>query len=59
MRPADPRLGPCPPRGAVVRFTVDLASDVDGLRLILALTLGEPCDIRVSDDGGTVGLWRR
>ena len=35
-----------------------LASDVDGLRLVLTSTLGDRYRVRVSDDGSTVGLWR-
>jgi hypothetical protein len=53
----DPRLGPYTPRGAVIRSAVGLASDVDGLRLVLASTLGDRYRVRVSDDGSTVGLW--
>ena len=36
---------------------MELASDVDGLRLVLASTLGDRYRVRVSDDGCTVGLW--
>ena len=59
IRHDDPHLGPYTPRGAVIRSAVELASDVDGLRLVLASTVGDRCRVRVSDDGGTVGLWRR
>jgi hypothetical protein len=31
---------------------------VDGLRLVLASTVGDRYRIRVADDGATVGLWR-
>jgi hypothetical protein len=44
--------------GPVVRSAVELASDVDGLRLVLASTLGDRYRIRVSDDGSTGGLSR-
>jgi hypothetical protein len=37
---------------------VELASDVAGLRLALTTALGDRYRVRVSDDGGTVGLWR-
>jgi hypothetical protein len=42
----------------VVRSAVEPASDVDGLRLVLASTLGDRYRVRVSDDDSTVGLWR-
>ena len=42
-----------------MRAAVELASDVEGLRLVLASCLGERYRVRVSDDGETVGLWRR
>jgi hypothetical protein len=58
VRHDDPHLGPYTPRGAVIRCAVDLANDVDGLRLVLASTLGDRYRVRVSDDGSTVGLWR-
>ena len=51
-------LGPRTPRGAVIRSAVELASDVDGLRLALPSALGDRYRVRVSDDGSTVGLWR-
>lgn len=59
VRHDDPHLGPYTPRGAVIRSAVELASDVDGLRLVLASTLGDRYRVRVSDDGAVVGLWRR
>ena len=55
----DPRLGPYTPRGAVIRSAIELASDVEGLRLVLRTTLGDRYCVRVSDDGSIVGLWRR
>jgi hypothetical protein len=57
IRHDDPHLGPYMPRGAVIRSAIELASDVDGLRSILASTLGDRYRVRVSDDGSTVGLW--
>jgi hypothetical protein len=59
VRHDDPRLGPYSPRGSLVRSAIGLASDVDGLRLVLGTTVGDRYRIRVSDDGLTVGLWRR
>ena len=59
VRRDDPRLGSYPPRGAVIRSAMELASDVDGLRLVLATALGDRYRVRVSDDGSVVGLWRR
>ena len=59
MRHDDSHLGPYTPRGAVIRSAVELASDVDGLRLVLASTLGDRYRVMVSDDGNVVGLWRR
>ena len=59
VRHDDPRLGPYTPRGAVIRSAVELASDVEGLRLVLGTTLGERYRVRVADDGSVVGLWLR
>jgi len=55
----DPHVGPYTPRGAVIRLAVELASDVEGLRLALASTVGDRYRVKVSDDGSVVGLWRR
>jgi hypothetical protein len=38
---------------------LELAPDVEGLRLVLRAALGERYRVRVADDGATVGLWRR
>jgi hypothetical protein len=38
---------------------VELASDVEGLHLVLAFRLGDRYRVKLSDDGVTVGLWRR
>jgi hypothetical protein len=38
---------------------VELASDVEGLRLVLTSAIGDRYRVRVSDDGSVVGLWRR
>jgi hypothetical protein len=37
---------------------MELASDVQGLRLVLASTVGDRYRVRVSDDGDLAGLWR-
>jgi hypothetical protein len=58
VRHDDPHLVLDTPRGAVIRSAVELASDVDGLRLVLASTLGDRYRVKVSDDGSTIGLWR-
>jgi hypothetical protein len=58
IRHDDPHLGPYTPRGAVIRAAVELASDVEGLRLVLSSALGDRYRVLVSDDGATVGLWR-
>ena len=58
VRHDDPHLTAYSPRGAQVCSAVELASDVHGLRLVLASTMGDRYRVRVSDDGRTVGLWR-
>ncbi len=59
VRHDDPHLGPYTHAGQVIRAAVELATDVEGLRLILASALGERYRVKVSDDGSVVGLWRR
>jgi hypothetical protein len=59
VRHDDPHLGPYTPRGAVIRSAMELASDVEGLRLVLTCTMGDRYLVKVSDDGSVVGLWRR
>jgi hypothetical protein len=59
VRHDDPYLGPYTPRGAVIRSAMELASDVEGLRLVLLTTVGDRYRVRVSDDGSVVGLWRQ
>jgi hypothetical protein len=54
VRHDDPHLGTYTPRGAVIRAAVELASDVDGLRLVLVSALGDRYRVKVSDDGSTV-----
>ena len=58
VRHDDPHLGLCTSRGATLQAAIELASDVEGLRLVLASTVGDRYRVRVSDDGSTVGLWR-
>jgi len=36
----------------------ELASDVEGLRLVLASTVGDRYRVNVSENGSMVGLWR-
>ncbi|HZW01220.1 MAG TPA: hypothetical protein VFF55_06590 [Candidatus Deferrimicrobium sp.] len=45
-------------RSATLRSALELASDVQGLRLILSSTLGDRYRVRLSDIGSTVGLRR-
>ena len=58
VRHDDPKLKPYKPQASRLRSAVELASDVDGLRLVLASVLGERYRVRVRDDGTVVGLWR-
>jgi hypothetical protein len=59
VRHDDPHLGPYSSLGATVRSAVELATDVDGLRLALMTTVGDRYRIRVGDGGSVVGLSRR
>lgn len=59
IRHDDPRLGPYTQAGQVIRAAIELASDAEGLRLVLGSAVGDRYRIKVSDDGGSVGLWRR
>lgn len=59
VRHDDHRIGPYTQVGQCIRAAVELASDVEGLRLVLATALGDRYVVKVADDGGTVGLWRR
>ena len=59
VRHDDPHLGPYTPRGAVIRSALELASDVQGLRLYLVTALGDRYAVRAADDGSVIGLWRR
>ena len=55
IRHDDPHLGPYTPRGAVIRSAMELASDVEGLRLYLVSALGDHYEVRVADDGSVIG----
>jgi hypothetical protein len=55
----DPHLGPYSSNGATIRSAVELASDVEGLRLVLMTTVGDRYRVEVSDDGSVVRLWRQ
>ena len=59
VRHDDPHLSPYSTQGATIRSAIELASDVEGLRLVLTTTVGDRYRVRVSDDGCVVGLWRR
>jgi hypothetical protein len=59
VRHDDPRLTPYSPGVTRLRSALELASDVEGLRLVLDSTLGDRYRVRVRDDGAAVGLWRR
>ena len=59
VRHDDPLLSEYSPTGQQIRCAVQLASDVEGLRLVLESALGRQYRVRVADDGATVGLWRR
>lgn len=59
IRHDDPRLTPYSPGVTRLRSAVELASDVEGLRLVLGSVLGDRYRVRVRDDGAVVGLWRR
>ena len=59
VRHDDPHMSMYSGSGQQVRSAILLASDVEGLRLALTTALGRQYRIKVSDDGTTVGLWRR
>ncbi len=56
VRHDDPRIGPYSPVGQRIRAAVELATDVEGLRLVLASTVGERYRVKVAEDGGVVGV---
>jgi hypothetical protein len=59
VRHDDERITPYSPQASRIRSAVELASDVEGLRLVLGSVLGHRYRIRVTDDGSVVGMWRR
>ena len=59
VRHDDPSLKPYTPMATVLRSATSIASDVEGLRLVLASTVGERYRIKVPDDGSEVRLRRR
>jgi hypothetical protein len=59
VRHDDPALKPYTPLATVLRSATSLASDVDGLRLVLESTVGERYRIEVPDDGSEVRLRHR
>jgi hypothetical protein len=58
VRHDDPHLGPYTPRGAVIRSAMELASGVQGLRVVRTTALGDRYHVRVHG-GTTVGPWQR
>jgi hypothetical protein len=58
VRHDDPRIGPYPHAGQVIRAAVELASDVEGLRLVLGSAVDDRYRVEISDDGSAVGLWQ-
>ena len=59
VRHDDPRLRPYWPRTDRLTSAMSLASDVEGLRLVLASTVADRYDFQVADDGSEVRLRRR
>jgi hypothetical protein len=57
VRHDDPRLSPYSSSSATIRSAIELATDVEGLRLVLT-TVGDRYQV-VADDDGVIGLWRR
>ena len=58
IRHDDPQLTIYSPHGARLRAAIELAGDVEGLRLVLASTVTDRYSVKVADDGSVVGLWR-
>jgi len=54
VRHDDPRLKPYSPQASRLRSAVELASDVEGLRLVLASVLGDRYRVRI--EGDVIGL---
>ncbi len=60
VRHDDPRIKSMySPQATRIRSAIGLATDVQGLRLVLASALGERYRVRVAEDGSVVGLWRQ
>jgi hypothetical protein len=59
VRHDDPHLAPLTDQSKRLAAAVGLASDVAGLRLVLASTVGDRYRVKVADHGSVVGLWRR
>jgi len=59
VRHDDPKLKPYSPQASRLRSAVELASDVEGLRLVLVSVLGDRYRVHVQDDGAMVGLRKR
>ncbi len=59
VRHDDPRLTAYSLGVSRLRSAMELASDLEGLRLVLETTMGERYRVVVRGDGAVVGLWRR
>ena len=59
VRHDDPTLRPYWPNTARLGAAMQLATDVEGLRLVLATTIADRYDFQVPDDGSEVRLRRR
>ena len=59
VRHDDPTLRPYWPNTARLGAAMQLATDVEGLRLVLATTIADRYAFQVADDGSEVRLRRR
>jgi hypothetical protein len=59
VRHDDHAAAPLTDHGKRIAAAVGLASDVDGLRVVLASTVGERYHVKVADDNSVGGLGRR
>ena len=59
IRHDDPTLRPYWPNADRLGSAMSLASDVEGLRLVLATTIADRYAFQVADDGSEVRLRRR
>jgi hypothetical protein len=55
VRHDDPHLVPYTSLGATIRNAIELASDVEGLRLLMMTAAGDHYRVEVADDGSVVG----